>query len=90
VQLRTEIKNAMIIPQKSTFEIQGNIYVFVVGSDSKVTMRQIKPAYRLSQLYVISSGLQADEKFIYEGIQRVKEGDHVEVQPMDLSQVALK
>jgi hypothetical protein len=39
-----------------------------------VQMRHIIPAVRLPQLYAISSGLQADDQFIYEGIQRVKEG----------------
>jgi RND family efflux transporter MFP subunit len=87
VLLTTTLKNATIIPQKSTFEIQGNIYVFVVDKESKVQMRKIVPTHALPQVYVISSGLQPDDKFIYEGIQRVKEGDKIETQAVQLSQM---
>lgn len=87
IQLRTEIKNATIIPQKSTFEIQGNIYVFVLDGESKVQVRKVTPVFSLPHLYIISSGLKPNEKFIYEGIQRVKEGDKIEGQPISLSQV---
>jgi RND family efflux transporter MFP subunit len=40
VLVKTELKNAMLIPQKSTFEIQENIYVFVVTEDNKVQQRK--------------------------------------------------
>lgn len=83
VQVKTALKNAMLIPQKSTFEIQGNTYVFVLDKNNTVQMRKVVPAFRLPQLYVISSGLSADDKFIYEGIQRVKEGDKVLTESVD-------
>lgn len=80
VLVKTKLKNAMLIPQKSTFELQENIYVFVVDKDNKVEQRKVFSLLRLPHLYVISSGLSADEKFIYEGIQRVKEGDKVQAE----------
>jgi RND family efflux transporter MFP subunit len=75
VLLKTELKNAMLIPQKSTFEVQENIYVFVVTEGNIVQPRKIVPSFRLPQLYVISSGLAATDKFVYEGIQKLKDGD---------------
>ncbi|MDJ1481092.1 efflux RND transporter periplasmic adaptor subunit [Cytophagaceae bacterium YF14B1] len=77
VLVKTPVKNAMLIPHKSTFEIQENIYVFVVDKDHKVQQRKVVPAIRLPHVYIISEGLAADEKIIYEGIQRVKEGDKI-------------
>ena len=65
VQVKTVLKNAMLIPQKSTFEVQENIYVFVVDKDNIVQQRKVAPSLRLPQLYVISSGLSANEKIIY-------------------------
>jgi membrane fusion protein (multidrug efflux system) len=73
VILSSELKDAMIIPQKSTFEIQENTYVYVVDKDNVVHMRSIVPKIRMSNLYVLESGLSVDDKIIYEGIQRVKE-----------------
>ncbi len=78
IKLNHEIKNAMLIPQKSTFEIQDNLYVFVVDDEDIVQLRGIKPAIRIPHLYIIESGLTPTDRIIYEGIQRVKEGDQIE------------
>lgn len=77
IMLKATLKNAMLIPQKSTFEVQENIYVLVVNEENKVQQRKIVPSYRLPQLYVISSGLNANDIFVYEGIQKLKEGDAI-------------
>ncbi|SFB81186.1 membrane fusion protein, multidrug efflux system [Flexibacter flexilis DSM 6793] len=73
VQVSTALKNAMLISQKSTFEIQGNVYVYVVDKNNVVQMRKITPTVRWPHLYAIGAGLSPSDKFIYEGIQRVKE-----------------
>jgi membrane fusion protein (multidrug efflux system) len=88
VQVKTELKNVTLIPQKSTFEVQENIYVFVVDASNKVQQRKIVPSYRLPQLYVIASGLSPNDKIIYEGIQKVKDGDVVLPEPISFSQIA--
>lgn len=77
VILNTELRNAMIIPQKSTFEIQENTYVYVVDKDSIVRMRSIVPKLRMSNIYILESGLASEDRIIYEGIQQVKEGEKV-------------
>jgi hypothetical protein len=85
VQVKTALKNAMLIPQKSTFEIQGNVFVFAVDKNNTVQMRKVEISYRLPQLYAISSGLSADENIIYEGIQKVKEGDKILIENVELT-----
>lgn len=77
VRVYTPLKNALIIPQKSTFEIQDKMYVFVVDANNVVKMRSIIPKLRLPHLFVIQSGLSEGDKIIYEGIQNVKEGSEV-------------
>ena len=77
VMLTNVLKNALVIPQKSTFEIQENTYVYVVDSDNVVRMRSIVPKLRLPHLYVIESGLSSKDRILYEGIQRVKDGDRI-------------
>lgn len=88
VLVKTKLKNAMLVPQKSTFEIQGNIYVFVVTADSTVQQRQITPTARLSQLYVIEPSLQTTDRIIYEGIQKVKDGDKVQAETVSFSKIS--
>lgn len=77
VRLKNELKNAMIISQRSTFEIQEINYVFVINKDSIVQMKSFVPKLRLPSLYVVESGLLPTDQIIYEGIQRVKEGDKI-------------
>jgi RND family efflux transporter MFP subunit len=77
IQLRKELKDVLIIPQKSTVEIQEKNYVFFLGKDNVVQMKSFIPLYRLSNFYVVGSGLSATDKIIYEGIQLIKEGDKV-------------
>lgn len=87
VQVKTDLMKAMLIPQKSTFEIQENIYVFVVTSDNIVQQRKVIPIARLPHLYVIEQTLTANEKIIYEGVQKVKDGDKVITETVSFSQI---
>ncbi len=77
VQLTNEIKDALVIPQKATFEVQDKFYVFVVDANNVVRQRNIVIRHRLPHLYVIESGLSTADKLIYEGIQNVNEGDKI-------------
>jgi len=87
VLVKTELKNAMLIPQKSTFEIQENIYVFVVTANNKVQQHKVVPIARLPHLYAIVQTLTANEKIIYEGIQRAKDGDTIIPETISFSEI---
>jgi membrane fusion protein (multidrug efflux system) len=89
VQVRSALNNAMLIPQKSTFEIQGNIYVFAVTPENKVEQRQIVPIARLPHLYVIEKTLSTDDNIVFEGIQKVKDGDMIQTEAVLFSQLTL-
>ncbi len=78
IKLNHEIKNAMLIPQKSTFEVQDNLYVYTIDSTGIVQLRTIQPLLRIPHLYIIGAGLTTKDRILYEGIQRVKEGDQIE------------
>lgn len=72
--LTNKVNNAIIIPQKAVFEIQDRSFVYVVDMDNKVEMRSIIPRARFSHYYIVESGLEVGEHFVYEGIQNVKDG----------------
>ena len=83
VRLILPINNALIIPQKATFEIQDKIYVYVVDSNNKLKARNITISQRLPNLYIISSGLSANEKILLEGVQSVKDDDVIRPEFID-------
>jgi len=77
VQMMVPLKNAIIIPQKATYEIQDKKYVFVVDKDGVVSSKEITTTGELPDLYVISSGLSENDKILLEGVQKVKENDKI-------------
>ncbi|RED23718.1 membrane fusion protein (multidrug efflux system) [Flavobacterium cutihirudinis] len=77
VQMNVPLKNAIVIPQKATYEIQDKKYVFIVGKDNKVTSREIMITGEIPDLYVIKSGLSENDKILLEGVQKVKENDKI-------------
>ncbi len=77
VLMTMPIKNALVIPQKATYEIQDKIYVFVVDKNNVVQSREVTTTGELPDLYVIKSGLTKDEKILLEGVQKVKDGDKI-------------
>lgn len=79
ILMKTPYKNALIIPQKATFEVLDKRYVFVVGTDNKVTQTEIKVAAELPHLFIISKGLKATDKILIDGIRMVKNQDHIKV-----------
>ena len=78
VQLKIELKDALLIPQKATFELQDKVYVYVVDQNNKVSSRLVSIKQKLNNIYVIESGLSINDKFVLEGIQSVKEDAIIE------------
>lgn len=79
IRLTRTIKNALIIPQRSTFEVQDRMFVYVVDTGNIVRTRSVVPKMRIPHLFIIASGINTTDRFIYEGLQDVREG--VEVTP---------
>lgn len=87
VVMTLPIKNALIIPQKATYEIQNKKFVFVVGADNVVKSREITITGEVPDLYVVRGGLNADEKILLEGVQKVKDEDKIEYEFQDPKEV---
>ena len=87
IRMKRTVHNALVIPQKSTFEIQDRMFVYVVNKDNVAEMRSVQTKLRIPHLYIMESGITANDKFIYEGIQDVREG--MEVAPEFVSLQAI-
>lgn len=84
VVLRTKLSNALMVPQRSTFETQGNVYVYVVGDGNVVRARKLDVKSRHGDAFVIEGGLARGERFVLEGAQRLKDGAEIEpITPTD-------
>ena len=74
-------KAALVIPQRAVSEVQGRYLVAVVSSENKVAIKPVKVGQWFGQLWVIDEGLQAGEKVVAEGTQKVREGMVVNPKP---------
>lgn len=74
IRLTNTLNDAIMIPQKSVFEIQDKNFVFVVDSTNKVRMRNFVPKTRFSHYYIVESGLKSGEEIVFEGIQGIRDG----------------
>ncbi len=84
VSLTRNVKEVLMVPQKSVFEIQDKNYVFVMDSQHMVRMRDIRPAGRMDQYLLVSGGLSEGETIVFEGIQQIKDG--TVIQPRYINQ----
>ena len=71
-------KDAVVIPQRATFEILADKYVFVVDAEGIVKQRKIVVAHENEDTFVIGSGLKVGERIVFEGIRQVRDGDCIE------------
>lgn len=77
IRLDAPIKNALLIPQKATFEVLDKKYVFVVDKDNTVKSREITVGADMEDLYVVTAGLAETDKILLEGLRKVKDNDKI-------------
>ncbi|MBK7427518.1 MAG: efflux RND transporter periplasmic adaptor subunit [Saprospiraceae bacterium] len=70
------LKDALLIPQKASFEVLDKKFVFVV-KNGNVESRQITVSNEIPHLYEVSEGLTSQDTILIEGLRKVKNGDKI-------------
>ncbi|MDO6595707.1 efflux RND transporter periplasmic adaptor subunit [Oceanihabitans sp. 2_MG-2023] len=83
IRLPIEYKDAIVVPQSATFEQQGNIMIFKLVEDNKIATSIIKIKGTVDNLYVVESGLTANDKIVISGVGKLKNG--MEISPQETS-----
>ncbi|MBL7952562.1 MAG: efflux RND transporter periplasmic adaptor subunit [Flavobacteriales bacterium] len=78
ILMESALKNVLIIPQKATFEVLDHRYVYVIGADSVLHSTRVEVGSELQHLFVVTDGLKKDDKFLLEGLRKVKDKDNVD------------
>jgi membrane fusion protein (multidrug efflux system) len=74
VVIDAELKGALLVPQKATFDVQGNVYIYAVDPQNVVHVRKLDVKQRFEDDFVVGSGLKPTDRFVLEGLQHVKDG----------------
>lgn len=69
---------ALLVTERAIARDQGQTFVYVVGADNTVAVRKVRLGPMHDGLRVISEGIEAGEKIVINGLQRVRQGLQVE------------
>ncbi len=78
-----QTNQAVIVPQKSTFEILDKRFIFVVDKNGVIHEREIKVAREEPNIYLVASGITPDEMFLLERQNKLDKGDKINYKLID-------
>ena len=71
--------DALVIPQRATFEVLTKRYVFVIDEENVAHQTEITIENELEDIFVIKKGgVDVDHKIVLEGIRQIRDGEKVE------------
>jgi membrane fusion protein, multidrug efflux system len=74
IRFPIEYKDAIVVPQTATFEQQRNVMIFKLGEGNKVETAILKIKGTVDNLYVVESGVDANDKIIVSGVGKLRDG----------------
>ena len=78
VMIHRTLKDALVIPQRATFETLDKRYAYVVDEENVVHQRDIVVKSEQDDIFVLADGLKEGEKIILEGIRQVRDGEKIQ------------
>lgn len=80
ILMKIPLNNALLIPQKATFEVLDKTYVFVVSKEGTVHQKEVQIGAELPHLFVVSKGLTTTDRILLDGLRLVRDGQKIEQQ----------
>ena len=77
ILMPVELKGALLIPQKATFEILDKKFVYVLDKENVIHSREIKIGVEIPHLYQVIGGLNEGDKILVEGLRKVKNAQEI-------------
>jgi RND family efflux transporter MFP subunit len=72
--------SALLVPERALASDQSIKFVYVVGTDGTAARRTVELGGQRGDNRIITSGLQAGERVIVKGLQRVRPGQKVDAE----------
>lgn len=86
--LISRVENAIVIPQRATFEVLAKRYVYVIDEENVAHQREIAIENELEDIFLIQSGVGVNDRIVLEGIRQVRDGDKVDYEDRKSEEVA--
>jgi membrane fusion protein, multidrug efflux system len=78
IRMQNTIKNALLVPRQSTFELSEHHFIYVVDRDHVIRQRKISITQELEGLFVVTEGVSENDTIILEGLRQVHDGEKAE------------
>jgi membrane fusion protein (multidrug efflux system) len=75
-------KDALVVPQEATYEIQDKVFVFALGDSNKVISKPLTITGKTTNYYFVENGVKAGEKIVYAGLGTIKDGMVISPEPI--------
>ena len=69
-----EYQNSLAVPALSTFEKQGQRFVYVIDDKNTLQMRRIDVQDKIDKVFLVGSGLKSGETILAKGVNKVNPG----------------
>jgi len=88
VRIPATVQNAVIVPQKATYEVQGKKFVYIVESTGTVRSSEIKVQPNSNgQYFVVQEGVKPGDKVVLEGVATLREGTAIKPRAVNTDSV---
>ncbi|PTR01634.1 membrane fusion protein (multidrug efflux system) [Mucilaginibacter yixingensis] len=74
IRLANQVSNSLLVPQEATFELQDKVFAYALTDSNKVVGKPLTVVGTSGHFYLVSGGLKAGEKIVYQGIDRLRDG----------------
>ena len=85
----TILKSALLVPQRSVRQLQGEFELAIVEAENKVAFRTVKAGERVGSYWVIEQGLGENDQVVVEGLQDIKTGQTVDPKPAKMPELKM-
>ncbi len=82
-----EVKDGVLVPQRSISDLQGIKRVFIVDEENKVQERQVDLGPSIDNFFLVRKGLKGGEMVVYEGLQKVADGRVVKAREVQVERI---
>ncbi len=88
VRIPSALNAAILVPQKSTYELQGRQFVYLVDKAGKVKSVEIKTRQNSGgQYFVVEEGLASGDRIVLEGVASLREGAAIKAREVSADSV---
>jgi len=74
VRLGLQHKDALVVPESATIEMQDKVFVFAVADSNKVEKRPISIIGKSGDNYLVKEGVKPGDRIVLSGVDHLQEG----------------